>query len=319
MEYSQSTKPSLLILVDTILIYNGLIFSAYLAYLSATDANGAFCELFKSNCTAVVQTPYGDFFGISVASIGLGYFLFLGGLRIGYHKLGFDLTHAAVIIDSILRCLSLMISGYFSFLMVFILDEKCFACFMVHATNLGLFLRASFQSIKIFRSLPSTSLPILLGPPPAGMVYLLSFFIGLNGFLLTNFFDAKNQLKAAQLKINQNHQFYQYLYEKSPKHDLTISDNDIVVGEKAIAIHQITLFYKDNCNHCFTARNKLIDIVRSHESAVYLVLKNARTIPKQQLNSLEITKLPAVFIDGKFAQGWMVPGFLEKFTEDCGC
>ena len=102
-------------------------------------------------------------------------------------------------------------------------------------------------------------------------------------------------------------------------HEFEIAPSDTVIGEKGVAIHQIVMFYKDNCNHCRLAKKKLAEIVTQHDMAVYLVLKNVKNLTARQLKRLDVTKTPAVFIDGKMAAGWEVSGFLDVFTQDCGC
>ena len=67
------------------------------------------------------------------------------------------------------------------------------------------------------------------------------------------------------------------------------------------------------------AKEKLTAMVEKHEMSVYLVIKNVRSMSAGNLIDLNVTSFPAVFIDGKLAQGWEVPGFLDPFLEDCGC
>ena len=77
--------------------------------------------------------------------------------------------------------------------------------------------------------------------------------------------------------------------------------------------------YKDGCNHCRRSKEKLINAVVESDGAVYLVMKNVSANSKQKMSQWDVSKVPAVFVDGKRALGWEVPGFLNKFTENCGC
>jgi hypothetical protein len=51
----------------------------------------------------------------------------------------------------------------------------------------------------------------------------------------------------------------------------------------------------------------------------YLVLKNFQSLSAEELDRFGISRVPAVFINGKMAEGWDVPGFLDEFTAGCGC
>jgi glutaredoxin len=152
-----------------------------------------------------------------------------------------------------------------------------------------------------------------------GWVYGLPLLLALTIFFGINLFAAQKQLVAEQKKLNTNLNYFQYLYRNSPLHPIAITAKDQVVGDPEVAIHQIVLVYKDGCRHCLAAKEKLAEEVQNYPEGVYLVLKNFRNFSSVELDRLGISRAPTVFINGKIAEGWDVPGFLDEFTDGCGC
>lgn len=108
-------------------------------------------------------------------------------------------------------------------------------------------------------------------------------------------------------------------YRQMKDYHFTIEPGDLVEGEKGIAIHQIVLITKANCRVCDDVVEELSRIVRENYMAVYLIVKKNYDINGETRGDLKISQFPVVFIDGKYSPLWDEPGFLEVFTNDCGC
>ena len=134
-----------------------------------------------------------------------------------------------------------------------------------------------------------------------------------------NLFATEKQLSLEHKQLSTDLNYYNYLYAKSKKHDFAIGADDEVFWKKGLAFHGIVLIVKDNCDHCRRAEAKLIMASLDHADTVYLIIKNQNTISESKLEEFGITCTPAVFINGKKADGWETSGFLERFTKDCGC
>lgn len=113
--------------------------------------------------------------------------------------------------------------------------------------------------------------------------------------------------------------FFRELFHEAKEHAFAIEPDDQVFGDRGVAIHQIVLIYNDDCPACENAVEKLISVVLKHDKSVYLIVKHRKHIPEPLLKQLDLSRMPVVFIDGKFAEGWDFPGFLQPFVEDCGC
>ena len=136
-----------------------------------------------------------------------------------------------------------------------------------------------------------------------------------------NWMEARHQLSMERARLKENLDYYSYRYESAQRLQLQADAGDTIVGERAVAPHQIILFYKQSGGHCQAAREKMTAVVKRHENAVHLILKDVQRLTDVERNLLkeQISKLPSVFVYGKHAAGWEVPGFLERFTLDCGC
>lgn len=113
--------------------------------------------------------------------------------------------------------------------------------------------------------------------------------------------------------------FFRDLYHEAKEHAFVIEPDDQIFGDRGVAVHQIVFIYDDDCPPCEAAVEKLISVVHKYERSVYLILKHRKYIPEPLLKQLHLLRMPVVFIDGKFAEGWDFPGFLQPFVEDCGC
>ena len=110
-----------------------------------------------------------------------------------------------------------------------------------------------------------------------------------------------------------------FVHGQQEEFELTRKPGDKVYGEPGIAIHQIVLIYKDGCPHCLLASDKLIKMVKEHDMAIYLIMKNYADMNKEMLKKMKVEHAPVVFINGRRADAWELPGFMKKFTDDCGC
>lgn len=294
----------------------GLALTGYLAALSAFSEAGRLCDLVGSDCLSAVHSEYGRVFGFSVASLGLGYFTFQLMLAIQIARR----APAAALLSQVQLLGAFAATGaslFFAYVLRFVLQQSCIACYGVHAVNaaaLGLCLVRRLGKVQepvgIFSGLFRRRLGSALAIP-----ILLAADITLSA----GFLETKVLFQSEQRKIRNNLEYYRHLYQSSPLHSFTVAPADLVIGEPAIALHQIILLHKEGCVHCRAAKEKLADIVRKHDRAVYLVIKEASGISPSTLQGLQVQQVPAVFIDGRFAEGWQAPGFLETFTDDCGC
>jgi uncharacterized membrane protein len=296
----------------------GLVLTTYLASLSAFTDLGRLCSVVGSDCLGAVHSAYGRVFGFSVASFGIGYFAFQLILVV---LLSRRTPIAALLSETQLlgAFLAAGVSLFFLYVLRFVLVQDCIGCYGVHAVNaaaLALCLVRRFHMLKGPGRLFSGLLrrPLKLGPALA-----IPILISLNVTLFASLLEMKALYKREQGKIQNNLEYYRYLYKASPLHSFNLESGDLLLGEPAIALHEIVLFYKEGCGHCRAAREKLAELVRKHDSAVYLVVREVSRMSPSALENLQVRQVPAVFIDGRLAEGWQLPGFLETFAKDCGC
>jgi len=303
----------------TVLISGGIGFCSYLIYLSYFSEAGQFCKIFGTDCSAVIHSFYGSFGGISTASLGLSYFIFHLSLLIGLNRFRADAPAIVISTVFLISIIGVAFSLYFIYLLKVVLKQSCFACYGVHFINAILFVQYLILLIRHRRFFAKQRLIGFLLEPKSITISVFSLLVALNVVFGANFLEARYQLASERQKLEDNLQYFKYLYRTSAYHEFEIAPSDTLVGEKGVAIHQIVMFYKDGCNHCRQAREKLSNIVDQNYMAVYLVLKNTKRFTPHQLKTLGVTKTPTVFIDGKMAVGWEMPGFLNEFTKDCGC
>jgi hypothetical protein len=112
---------------------------------------------------------------------------------------------------------------------------------------------------------------------------------------------------------------YQNRYHSGTLHLFIAGSRDTVIGEPAISAHQIVLISKKDCPPCIEARDLIERSVLTHPTAVHLIVKDISSFSPSAQQQLGVEQLPAVFVDGRFAEGWYLPGFLDTFVQDCGC
>jgi uncharacterized membrane protein/glutaredoxin len=284
----------------------------------STDA-GYFCELVGTDCVSVIGSDHGKVLGLSIATLGLGFFLGQAVLLIAARN-----RSAGPAVNYLLLAAGaagLLFSGYLIYVMRVVLGQDCLACYGGHAAN------ACALTCLVVRSIRLGPNERRINPRWAAQDGPLPAFIALSILSATtvifglNWLEARHHLSAERARLRDNLEYYRYLYESAQPLQLRVEAGDTVVGERAVAPHQIVLFYKRGCVHCQAAREKLTAVVQRHENAVHLIVKDVQRLPDAEHTRLknQTAQLPAVFINGKHAAGWEVPGFLERFTQDCGC
>ena len=287
----------------------GMIFCFYLASLSfGPTAGDHLCRLLGGDCSGAVTSAHGRIFGFSLAALGLGYFTFQMVLTVSAIQCG----PASILAFQARRAMAagaLVASLYYAYLLLFVMPRGCTACFGVHLINAALF------GACLIRPNPGCTAPSRGTAAPLFLAAWLATTVTLGVALA----DSRSQLADTRKTIEGDLDYYRYRHQASPAHRFEPSPTDTVVGEPAIALHQIVLFYKDGCSHCKEARKRLSRAVHRHDTAVYLLLKETGRMDTALLQRYGIEGVPAVFIDGRRARGWQVPGFLAPFVEDCGC
>ena len=284
----------------------GVLLGGYLFSLSVGSLGNGFCELFGSDCLSVSGSEYGVVSIFPVAGFGVAYFLFQLGI-LACRGPGDRIGRSVLATGNILAA---GVSLYFIYVMVVLLKQSCIVCYGVHVINffsLAVVLRQRGMvrsAVHPFQLAQQLAVPLLLA---------LTVFFGLN------LWASHTELVSERNKLGQNLEYFHYLYRNSPLHSIPVSAADRVIGDPELAIHQIVLVYKEGCRHCRASREKLTVAVLAHQEGVYLVLKNFQSFSVEELDRFGILRVPAVFINGKRAEGWDVPGFLDEFTAGCGC
>ena len=316
MTFNKTQAPVFPFVRVAVLISGGIGFCLYLIYLSYFSEAGRFCEIFGTDCTSVIHSAYGSFGGISTATLGLSYFVFQLLFLLGLKRVRVDAPEIITVAAFMLSSAGFAFSLYFIYLLKAVLKQSCFACYGVHFINAALFVEYLVRFIGARRRRAKLRLTTFFLDPKCIAAGVFSLLIALNVAFGASLLEARYHLAAERRKLQENLQYHQYLYQSSNYQEFEIAPTDIVVGEKGVAIHQIVMLFKDNCDHCRKAKETLSALVREHEMAIYLVLKNVKDFTPDQLEKLQVTKTPAIFIDGKLAVGWEMPGFLDEFTED---
>jgi glutaredoxin len=256
---------------------------------------------------------------VSTATWGLGYFAFQIFFLVGLKWLKKDFGPAQMPIPFLFSIFAVLLGFYFIYILTFILKERCLACYGVHTINGLLLIMNVYYLVRTGDALHRKYLKSYFLNAQTAAITLISLLLATNIVSGANLLETKYHLQEERKKLSENLQYYSYLHNQSKAHEFTIAPTDKVIGEKAIALHQILLVYKDGCSHCERAKTKLSLSVRKHHLAVYLVMKNIDSLSKAQLKQFGITRVPVVFIDGKRADGWEMPGFMDAYFEDCGC
>jgi len=297
----------------------GFLTCAYLTLLSFSAEAGYLCEMAGTDCGAVIGSDYGRILGLSVATLGLGFFLGQAVLLV--------IARNRLVTSSVPYLLlgagagGLVFSGYLIYVMRAVLGQDCLACYGAHAANAAALACLLARVWQMRRNRDRGSLRQSLQSGGLKPLIALSALSAAAVIFGLNWLEARQQLAVERARLRENLQYYSYLYETAQRLELQAQAGDAVVGERAVAPHQIVLFYKHGCSHCRAAGEKLAAIVKRHENAVHLILKDVQRLSEIELARLQdqTAKLPAVFVNGKHAAGWDVPGFLERFTLDCGC
>ncbi len=294
----------------------GWMLSAYLAALSAWSEAGRLCDLFGGDCLGAVHSEYGRLFGLSLASIGLGYFTFQWSITIFIGRR--RETGSLESLQLICAAMALSASLYFAYVLRFVIRQECLGCYGVHAVNAAIF---AVCLIRLFRTRENPFLASLQRLRMSGLkpALLLPILLATNVVMAAGLLETKVFLFKEQAKLQENLDYYRYRHQSAQFINFAVSPGDMVIGEPGIGMHQIVLLHKEGCGHCRQARERLSDIVRKHDRAVYLVVKETSSLGHAALEEMQVRHVPAVFVDGRHAEGWQVPGFLDQFTKDCGC
>jgi uncharacterized membrane protein len=306
-------RPQFLLLA---LVYGvGAVLSLYLFRLGFDKEGGNFCELLRSDCLSVIASDFGVLRGFPVAGFGAAYFFMQAGLlfTVRRHRAAGGGRSWLPLLPG--NLLAVAASLYFIYVMQALIKEACIFCYAVHGVN---FLSLALLCVLCRQNNPKErerGLDRLAG----GWVYGTPLLLALTVFFGINLFATRNQLVAEQKSRGENLSYFQYLYRTSPLHPIAVAADDQVIGNPEVAVHQIILVYKEGCRHCLAAREKLTTVVRNHPAEIYLVLKNYRNFSAAELDKLGISRAPAVFINGKRAEGWDISGFLDDYTVGCDC
>ena len=294
----------------------GLILCAYLVLLTFRPNAGHLCAIFGSDCSAAVASDYAKIASFSSASLGFSYFTFqLLLIALGPRLLRKEPFDRLVFLQSIPALGALLFSIYFAWLLLFILPESCAACMGVHLINLLVILTLAFRLFRLRPRLPISQEQLRNMLIPFTGSALTAFTV----LLAINLAETRYLLRLEQAKASRNLEYARFLYKQEKTVDFSISPDDEVFGDKALAVHCIVLIYKDGCPHCRAAREKLIPIAMEHPETIYLITKNYDTLQDKSIGDQPIRNVPLIYVDGKRAEGWELPEFFRPFIEDCGC
>jgi len=306
--------------------WNGLILTAvlgvgvclYLTYLALVPEAGDLCQVMGGRCGDLARSSEHGIWGIPAAVLGLGYFCFFLLYAVLNRCINTDPFSADINPALLVNIIGLAGSAYYLYLLLYVLKVFCIACLLAHLVNIFIFLLTLWG---VTRRQDSGQIKTLLvfGRSHVLGTLVIAAAVAFNLMLGISLGDARQQLATEQNKTKNNLSYYKYLYDTSAAHDLEAAPMDEVLGEPGIAVHQIVCFYKEGCSHCQKAKDRLTEIVYHHDTAVYLVMKNIAHVQPDRLQALNVNQVPSVFIDGKAAFGWQVPGFLDPFINDCGC
>lgn len=298
-----------------ILYGTGAVLCLYILVLGSGPSDSGFCELFKSDCASVLQSEFAAWSGFPVASFGLGYFVMQFALvAAGFLQRRDGRGHHWTVVFAN-NLIGAAAGLYFIYLLTTVLKEFCLLCSAVHLVNF-LALAIAGRHILLHKGRPEPrKIAASLTVGPVSFALLLSLVV----FLGANLHATRNELVNEKKNLGENLGFSEYQYRNSPYRQFAWGPDEEIVGDRRRAVHEIVLFYKDGCKHCKKAREKLVGLVQKYPREVYLVLKNTKEVPPELLKELQIDRVPEVFINGKRAAGWDIPGFLDKYTEDCDC
>lgn len=292
----------------TNIFVNIIAFSAciYLLIIHLNFSGDFFCPLFGGNCSLVINSTYGSILSFPVATIGLSYFSTMIYLSL-FQLLKFNNVVSYTTIY--LNLLASIISIIFIATMIFVLKENCTICNIIHTINfINLTLAFKIHKSYSFEYSSKNNYRRTL---------IIALAIGVNIFLLSNLIESKFKIKSLIDSKQRTVDFYNSQYQKSPYIDFEINDDDIVYAQNGHGLHTITIIYKKSCKHCQRAIEILKKFTISNQDTFALILKNYDSIQTSLKKKLDIKKVPAIYIDGKYTDGWESSDFMNNFT-DCG-
>ena len=132
-------KKHLAVLVLSVI---GLLISMFIALFIEKGVQAPACNINGTpfSCESVINSSYGNVFGIPVSDIGAFYFLILIAL--------FLVGIKDDLILAIVTLVGLVSIAYFIFVELFILQEICLYCTSVHIVVIIIFLLIGPESIK---------------------------------------------------------------------------------------------------------------------------------------------------------------------------
>lgn len=289
----------------------GGLCSIYLSSLSFFGAESKLCELFGSDCNSVINTQYGKLFELPVSLLGISYSLVIIISELFTAKN----RNVDTIIMTAVSGAAFFGSIFFSFVMLFVIKQTCIVCYTVHATNTVLF---ALYLLRLRKVLP---LDLSLSSLITGIIErsYTCFAPALIALLLIDHAYLATSLQKERKKLDDNVNYYLYLYEKSKLTEIPVEVEDEIYGEQETASIKIMLIYKDGCPHCVEAKKKLTALFYKNIGTVCLIFKNKKHSTKEELQSWGIQKVPAVIIDDHPARGWDSPGFLNYIVDNCDC
>lgn len=305
----------LFFLISLLLFVVGFLLCAYLVSLSFVPDAGKFCEVFKTDCLGVITSGYSKIFIFSSSSIGLAYFAFQLIILFGYPLIDQRIGRLPLPLLMITGSMAFGASCYYIYLFLFVVPDTCIACYGVHFINFLFFVFCLLRCFGFLKSRVTDWRGAFGGR--GWLVLYCSAVTPLIILLAVTLAETRFQLQFEQQKGSKNLSFAQYLHHTAPKHKFEINKEDAVYGSET-ALHEIVLIYKKGCGQCRRAKEKLIPFTQGFPDAVYLVLKNFSTIPKTRLKELQVKHVPMVFVNGREAKGWDLPGFFDEYL-DCGC
>ena len=274
-------------------------------------AFGRVCELTGADCAAVTSSEWGSVFGVSWASLGLAWFAAMLALRL-IGLLGFISVPERLL--RVVHLGALVIALYLSGLMFSGVTGVCSLCLLVHAVNV-----LATLILFMWRVALDTANHDKISRPawvPLQLVVCLFLLV----LCAANWWLTTLNLNATNERIVGNLQYWQFLHRQQPKHSFIPKEGDEAFDLDGEGFHQIVLIYKDGCQHCKRAKEYLGNLARNNSDTVYVIFKNINSLSVARLHEIGVKGAPAVFLNGRLAEGWEVSGFFrEVLGDECDC
>jgi len=310
---SNNELRSIMFIAPAFFFIVGILLCAYLLSVAFIPDAGKFCELLGTDCLSVIGSEYAKVFIFSSSSVGLAYFIFQLTILVGQRWIWPGKGNSPLPLFMISGGLALLASCYYLFLFLFMISDKCIACYGVHLINFLFFSLCLFW-FRNKKLNPAKMLKAYTSGEWLAVCITCLFSIIL--LLCVNIVETRFQLGVEQQKGSMNLSFAHYRHSMATKHEFQINKEDTVYGNKAIAFHEIVLVYKDGCGQCLKAKEKLIPIAEENPDTIYLVLKKYSHFPAEVIEILNITHVPMVFVNGREAEGWDLPDFFADYIAD---